>query len=363
MRALFLMIFLVLFGHPSIGGAQERTTEIVWQIGGAAAPAEATWVEVGRGVIGADRVIVSDAHAPSVRGYGLSSGDWLATYGGAGQGPSEYQRPGDVVVSADTVRVHDFLQNRWSLFSLEGTHLRTTQAGHPPVNLEWGRVVDEGAGVGFTAWRDGGDGEVSRALITWRGGVVDTLALFPMNHVFFRWRETPQWRSTQVGIGPAGDAVVLGDTMVVIVDGVAGELLFMSLDSGGPTLSSSVPLGSAGGPISTDEEEWILRRTVETLGSLPPMWDDELKAPANWSAWTAVVDGGDGSVWVREGGREHAFDGGREVWHHLDLPSGRTTGRVTLDADVRLLAVRDDLALTVRVDDLDVETLQLRRIR
>jgi hypothetical protein len=344
------------------GQVPDKATEVIWEVGGPNAPEESTWISVDGGVIGEDRVIVADARAPSVRSYGLQNGEWLATYGSAGKGPAEYERPGEISLVGDSVRVLDFLQRRWSIFSLGGQHLRTTQAGHPPVTLEWGSLLGQDAGVGLTAWRDDGRGEVDRAVVLWDGPSVDTIASFSMNHVFFKWEGIPEWRSTQKGIGAAGDAVPLGDTLVAVLDGLQGILTLWPRESGRRVQLESIALGEHGERVSDEEGRWIGEQTKAALGGLHPRWEDRLRVPEHWSAWTEVLNGSDGTVWLRRGGPGFAFAQGEQMWYQMDLASRSFIGRIILDKDIRLIAVRRHLALTVRVDALDVEHLQLRQI-
>lgn len=357
-----LLIGIICSAMGLAGQALENPTRVVWEIGGRTAPEGASWMSIGRGLIGQDRVIVSDAHLPSVRAFGLRDGELLATYGSEGKGPAEHERPGAVAFVGDSVRVHDFLQSRWSFFSLDGIHLRTSTAGHPPVHLRWGAMGEGGVGRGMTEWRDAGDGKVARAVVFWDEASVDTVASFSMNHVFFQWSGLPQWRSTQFGIGPAGDAVALGDTLVAVVDGNRGTLSLWGAIGGRGVQVRSITLEERGRKISRLEQDWIIDRVEEELGGLHPRWEDRLMAPESWSAWTEILNGSDGTVWLRRGGPEFAFSQGDQVWHQVALASGSVVGQITLDSKVRLIAVRGQLALTVRRDDLDVEYLQLREI-
>lgn len=366
MKSILLLSAVLMSGQAAAGQLRDRDTGLLWEIGGATAGEEASWVHIDRGVIGRHMVVVSDTRAPSVRAYDLDDGRWITTYGAAGNGPGEYEAPSEVVILGDTVRIHDLTQRRWSFFSLDGSHHRTTSAGHPPapVHLRWSRMTGGGQGLGLTAATDYGQGDVGRSVIFWQGSAVDTVYYFSMNEVFFQWKGYPQWWSTHFGIGATGDAAVVGDSMMAVLDGMRGEVCLIHAEDRVCSPSRSFDLGERGGPIATADKEWIVDQVIEGLnGQLHPRWDDQLRTPERWSAWTAILSDLEGSVWIRKGGRDHAFRKGGEMWHQLSLESGLVASRIQLPPDTRLLAVQGELLLTVRTDALDIEYLQLRELR
>jgi hypothetical protein len=365
LTVLLLLSAQLASAQAASGQVGEVPTELLWEIGGVEAPEFATWIRIDRGVIGADRVVVSDTRAPSVRAYHIDDGRWLTTYGGAGSGPGEYEAPSDVTIVGDTVQILDIAQRRWSLYTPDGSHYSTRTSGHPPapIFIRWSKVSDEGQQFGFTAGADYGVGDVGRSVIFWRNDDVDTLQYFPMNEVFFQWRGDPQWWSTHFGIGPAGDAAPVGDSLVAVLDGIRGVVSLISTGNRGTAATRSFDLGAVGRPVTTDDKEWIAVQVENALNGLHPRWEDQLRTPAQWSAWTGILSDSDEAVWIRRGGREHAFQAGGEVWHKLSLQSGTVVSHLRLPSDTRLLAVRKDLLMTVRTDELDIEYLQLRAIR
>jgi hypothetical protein len=81
---------------------------------------------------------------------------------------------------------------------------------------------------------------------------------------------------------------------------------------------------------------------------------------ASLPAWTTMIADPSGRLWLRV----EECSATPDETQHYDVVSveGELEGRVSVPSSLRLLAVRGDLALIVRRDELEVEHLELYEI-
>lgn len=94
------------------------------------------------------RLLVSDEMAHVIQVF-ARDGSHLATLGGEGQGPGEFNRPGSLGSRGDTLLVVDALNGRVQLLSAAGDPLTSLplHAGPPPVLTPQGRLVHPTFGI------------------------------------------------------------------------------------------------------------------------------------------------------------------------------------------------------------------------
>lgn len=289
-----------------------------------------------------------------------AAGHLLAEFGREGSGPGEFLSPG--IVSIDSIlTVGDFRQGRYVRFSLDGRHLETVRAQ---------RFADPGVGEkslvdavplkgGFTV------GMISaNYLVSFSRDVVNDLR----NHVVlvspggesadtllsFHWGAAG-WTTEVVGavastrFGAAGAWSVLGDTAVVLADGVAGTLTIVSPEAG-LVLGETIDLGIAGRAVTErdldDLEDDIREGTSRDLPR-----EIDIDPPGHWSVATRLIPASDHVFWLRQG-----VDDERGHWVVVDIETMRKWV-VILPERFRLTSVYGGLLYGVARDELDVPSV------
>ena len=289
-----------------------------------------------------------------------TGGNLLSRYGREGSGPGEWLSPG--IVSIDSIlTVGDARQGRYVRYRLDGRHLETVRARH---------FADPGGGElpltgavplagGFTVGMIPARYRVSFSrdvvydlrhhviLLAPAGESVDTL-------LSFHWGAAG-WKTDVVGsvasthFGAAGSWNVLGDTAVVLADGVSGELTIVS-----PTAASvradTIDLGFAGRTV-TQRDLGDLEEDIREGRSRDLPREMEIDAPEYWSVATRLIPAGDHVFWLRQG-----VDDERGHWVVIDIETMRKRV-VILPERFRLRDVSGDLLYGVARDELDVPSV------
>ena len=144
--------------------------------------------------------------------------------------------------------------------------------------------------------------------------------------------------------GSGGAWELLGDSAIVLADGVAGTLTFVK-PMGESFEADTVHLELAGRPISSRDME---RARAE--GDLP-RGAELFDVPEYWSVATGLILGQDGQYWLRQ-----AVEGDQEHWMVVALGTGEKW-RVVLPERFRLNDVVDGLLYGVATDELDAPSV------
>lgn len=289
-----------------------------------------------------------------------TGGNLLSSYGREGSGPGEWMNPG--IVSIDSIlTVGDARQGRYVRYSLDGRHLETVRAQRfaAPGGGEKPLVDAVPLAGGFTVGVIPANYRISfqrEAVYDLRNHVVllapggepaDTL-------LSFHWGEAG-WTTNVVGaiqsthFGAAGAWSVLGDSAVVLADGVAGTLTIVSPQAG-LVRGETIDLGFAGRAVTEpdldDLEEAIRERFDEDLPR-----EMEIDAPEYWSVATRLIPAGDHVFWLRQG-----VDDERGHWVVVDIATMRKR-LVILPERFRLTAIHGGLLYGVARDELDVPSV------
>lgn len=310
------------------------------------------------------RIFVANSGTADVRIYG-PDGNHLATFGGAGDGPSEFRSPNLVQIRGDTVFVQDgtalvlftdsgeFLDRR-SLDLELVTRLVTT----PFENGGWQNP--ETYMVPSSEWATGPPvaGPPFRTPITFFaidvvGGTVDTITTVG--------NATQQYVNVGGGQvrafllpyfsdfmhGPAGGGYVIGDT---------GDPAFHRLSPSGD--HSIVRWSADPEPISEAHiRDWIelqrgRGRSPERQREMERVWSS-VDEPRTMPFYSRVVGTSDGTSWVLMGGD-------RDGWHWMRFDdAGRRERDLMLPFRFSVLDAGADWVLGLYRDDLDVEYLRM----
>lgn len=144
--------------------------------------------------------------------------------------------------------------------------------------------------------------------------------------------------------GTTGAWEPLGDTAIVVADGVSGTLTFVK-----PTKDSfradTLDLGLAARPVSSRDLD---RARAEDDA---PRGAELFDVPEFWSVATSLIVGEDGEFWLRQ-----AVEGDNEHWIVIAPDIGKKW-RVVLPERFQLKDVWDGLLYGVARDELDVPTV------
>ncbi len=290
-----------------------------------------------------------------------AAGRLLTEFGREGNGPGEFLSPG--IVRIDSIlTVGDFRQGRYVRFSLDGSHLETVRAQH---------FADPGGGEkpltdavplngGFTVGMIPANYRISFSrdvvydlrnhvvLVSTAGESADTLLSFRGRGAGWKTAVTGAVQTTH--FGAAGAWAVLGDTAVVLADGVAGRLTIVSPEAG-LVRADTLDLGFAGRSVTERDLDDLEEDIRERFASRDLPREMEIDAPEYWSVATRLIPAGDHVFWLRQG-----VDDERGHWVVVDIEAMQKWV-VILPDRFRLTSVYGGLLYGVTRDELDVPSV------
>lgn len=277
-------------------------------------------------------------------------------YGRLGSGPGEFLDP--IKLHIDTVLdVLDPRQGRIVRFTLTGDHIATRMTpqlrnplgvGVPPLLV---RSMSDGTTLAVTSGWYASEARYSdpyeRVLIEHAGADQDADTVFSYHFGGARWRLGKRFGHIDVPFGRAGAVDVLGDTALVVADGVTGVVSLLRITEDTLVVAGTVDIGLRGVPTTAEDIADIRLALRESQGTLPR--DIAIDMPEYWSVASAVIALADRVVWVRQ-----AADGRRQRWTVASFDSPNMW-RVVLPERFDLLAVHGQYVYGVAKDALDVE--------
>jgi len=290
-----------------------------------------------------------------------TGGKLLSRYGREGSGPGEWLSPG--IVSIDSIlTVSDSRQGRYVRYWLDGRHLETERARHFPDPGGGEKPLVDAVPLkgGFTVGMIPGNFRVSSrpdVLYDMRNHVVllepggtsaDTLLSF--NWGAAGWTTDVMGALQSTHFGAAGAWSMLGDTAVVLADGVAGTLTIVSPQAG-LVRADTVDLGFAGRAVTERDLDEVEEDIRERFASRDLSREMEIDAPGYWSVATHLVPASDQVFWLRQG-----VDDERGHWVVVDIDTMRKW-LVILPERFQLRDVRGGLLYGVATDALDVPSV------
>ncbi|HET7039358.1 MAG TPA: hypothetical protein VFH97_05685 [Gemmatimonadales bacterium] len=307
-----------------------------------------------------------------------STGLFLRSIGGPGEGPGEFKNAGLLGWLGDTLWVLDVGTYRFSYFDAAGGFL-----GSLRVPIDLGRFPDvrpprptglfaDGSIAGAPpAWsKQVASGEIREAVVlrlTPDGAAGDTIATYPIGNstLEIALPNDPQRRATY-GSQPFAD----GELFALF----PGELAYLRLDrrapEAGPAVARLTKVTFAGDtayaialpgtrvPIADAEVDSIVRQQAERAGKffsdvpgarLEEIVRERLYRPPSRALFEGLVAGADGTVWASRP-RE---PGGTRAWVVV-APDGAIVGEVSLPGGLRVMWARMGQVWGVEYDSLDV---------
>ncbi|MEJ7811846.1 MAG: 6-bladed beta-propeller [Gemmatimonadaceae bacterium] len=277
-----------------------------------------------------------------------ASGKFLRTFGRPGQGPGEFELPGDLRLSDSTVNVTDVTLRRVSSFTLDGKHLRTqrlpTLAGSLPgqkvFELRGGSTLAVSAAIVSPSSNGASSPSVTVSVQPPSASRADTLLTYRTDDVRWETSTTPgPSGGMSTGFGDGGAWALLGDSLVAVADGYTGAVRWYIVDESGARLRRTASLGRQGKPVTSGDLAGLERvfRTKykgSRIANLPVKFG---AAPPLRSIATRAVFADDGSLWIADGssaGRTtpwSVFAAGASMPYVVQLPSSFTLTSVRGD--------------------------------
>jgi hypothetical protein len=206
------------------------------------------------------------------------------------------------------VTVTDVRLGRIVRFSLDGEHIETTRQEHRPVASDGMEVplgdvppLSDGYMIGSTAgWysfgRSAHSDPFSHILLFHpEGSREDTLASYHIDAG--RWDAPGRLGGNcETGLGRSGSWVVVGDSLVVLADGIAGTLTRLRIRDGVP-VADTIDLGMRARPVSDRDMADFEARLREEKPDLPRRLEFEMAE--GWSVATGILPGENGEFWLR----------------------------------------------------------------
>lgn len=321
------------------------------------------FAQIGAMIVDDRGIWVMDRGHMTVFGFG-PGGDLRTEYGREGSGPGEFLFASSLRVDSVLTLIDPRL-GRVVRFSLAGEHLETTrQEGRPvtPDGMEvpLGEMTSLSGGyriggtVGWYAYGRARNGEPMRGdpfshvlLVNPEGRRVDTLASYHIDSG--RWDAPGRLGgNVEPGLGVSGAWAVVGDSMAVLADGIAGTLTRIRIRDGVP-VADTIDLGIRARPVSDLDMANIEARLREERPGLPRRLEFEMSE--GWSVATALLPGHDGEFWLRQ-----AVRGDRQEW--VVVRPGSSRGwRVIFPERFALRAIHDGYLYGVATDELDIPSV------
>lgn len=356
-RRLTIAILLAANAHPASG--QMDTLDLSGDPVATVVPAEydgGFFARIGDVVANDLGVWVADTGNRQVLWFD-TSGNLLARYGREGNGPGEWLSPGIVTIDS-ILTVGDSRQGRYVRYRLDGRHLETVRARRFPDPGGGELPLTDAAPLagGFTVGMLPARYRVSFSrdvvydlqnhvvLLAPGGESADTLLSF--NWGGAGWTTDVMGAVQSTHFGAAGAWSVLGDTAVVLADGVAGTLTIVSSDAG-LVRADTFDLGFAGRAV-TERDLDDLQEDIREGASRDLPREMEIDAPGYWSVATHLIPASDHVFWLRQG-----VDDESGHWVVVDIETMRKRV-VILPERFRLRDVRGGLLYGVATDELDV---------
>lgn len=301
------------------------------------------------------RIAVADAGSDELRVFD-STGVHLATWGGRGEGPGEFQSLWAVARwPGDSVAAWEFHSDRGvSIFDSEGNLGRILR--YATVSTRTDVTVLRTAAIltDHEVRSDRGSGlQVRRRLYEFRdaeGQVTASLGPYPASEMFERqragttvWMEVPFTRSAVTAAWHDLAVVGRNDIYEIRAYGTDGALRRM------------VRMDHA--PVPVTRSLLTLEQEEQGLGP----GDDEIPAPETLPAFDRVIADALNHLWVREY-RIPGRDTPHPLWTVFD-PEGRVLGQVETPRGLRIFEIGEEHVLGLAIRDLGVQQVQVWPLR
>ncbi len=357
---------LCLAWTPAGGIGQEPEAASMFRLErqiGLAGTAEAQFTRVTDLAVAPDgRVYVLDGPARLVRVYD-AAGEFVHAFGGGGPEQGELEAPTALRIFRDTVLVFDPARQRVAKYSPDGQLLGSAAVVAPanlmiadPVPLRDGRMLARSV---YRASAERRERDPLIHLVAFRPDVprVDTLTRVAASPVVWYVPARPaQWGGEPSPFGQGGAWALAGDSLLALVDGYAGTVKFLRVETDGLRAAGTVALSARGRPVM-ERDLGQLRREIDAQRTIPLPRDAAFLTPAQWSVVTGqAFFARDGSLWMERNNLSET----RVVWSRVDPQTG-TVRNFAFPLQFALRSVDGTLCIGVWTEDDGRQTVRAYR--
>ncbi len=342
-------------------GAQTPAPEFLWEVGAVTGGPHETWGQVFSAAVSDSFVVAYDINVSAVSMFD-TEGHYVRSVGRPGQGPGDLGGPVEIYdIRGDTLVTLQSLDGMKSRFLLStGRHLVTRRMDTDDL-----RSVRDSRAIGGSRYHltnpYGGIGGLAARLFRSTDGDAQPDTLLELSDLFLTYRSKREGNIemtlSTAQTGPEGVARFLGDSSLLILNGIQGTLTTTRLTESGLDTLARVELPEKGGP-TTEKDERRLRDYVEQWHQY--MHWDELYVPEMTSAWVAMILDGESAVWIK---RNVLLDDVPETWIRMRFDHPGVFQEFTFPARVTVKGVHGDRVVAVRKGEYDEEYLQLYRVQ
>lgn len=363
-----ILLTATTFGMSTTGecGAQQLRLEKVWEIGSVDGPPEATWMRIADATVLKGYVYALDSRLPTVRRFTIE-GEYVGDLGRRGGGPGEYARPFAVHSQQESLWIYDIGLFRWVVINATGEHARTVRPPSPPGQFSRVWQARYGWLLGLTPLIGRSTPEASESrhlVIAWDSlSRTDTLAAFEGNPFWTlrNWTQIPNMVTTN-SLGADGDAWMVGDSLLVVVDGVVSRARVYRATPHGFEKVRERSLPGERIRLSDRDREAAIAWYYRRVNVDPPESTIvDFVVPEWWPAWTVVRADDQDGVWIRRGGAWRVDPDSGERWVRWSLRNDDIQ-EVELPVGVEALQFREAHLVGLRKGEFGVESLVLYRI-
>jgi len=313
------------------------------------------------------RIVVANGGSNELRVYS-GEGEFLTTLGREGEGPGEFMRLDWVSrYRGDSIFAYDFGLGRWSIFSGDGGIARSVKVTTPEgQRVEIARPFSSGAVMGMRLMPPSNligrelvgirQEETSLMRFSPEGEYLNAIATLPGPELWIPPRPAGQ---TSYGYLPAlfgywPQLAVVGDLVYAGTDR-GFEVAGFSESEG---LRHLVRIPGLERPVTRNDVDDFLERVKEVYNPVMSQFISELPRPESRPSFSLIVVDAEGNLWISEY-VQMVFD--PERWTVFDS-GGNLLGDVVVPRRFLILDIGSDFILGRRLDDLDVEHVQLYRL-
>jgi hypothetical protein len=319
------------------------------------------------------RIVVADGAAQEIRYFGPAGG-FLMKAGGSGGGPGEFGVLWSIArTSGDSILAWDWRNRRLTIFAPDGRLAREIHVGSslPGGTLDLlGRFQDGSILITRTIAADPTKSGIQRSTLEFlrlapTGAGVETLARVPGREFEVTLGPPPRWSTLEIPYGRASYGAITQDRFFVGRND-RFEIQERALD-GRVVRTIRHPPGERA--ISRAEVA-ELEAAVLAHGNPTPRRRENIERlfrdvprPAIRPAFGALLTDPDGNLWVAEWVSEFAPPSQTPKRWFVFGRDGSLRAQVSMPPRLRPREIGRDYVLGTTVDDLDVESVELNRLR
>lgn len=313
------------------------------------------------------RILVANSGSNELKMYS-GDGEFLVALGREGEGPGEFRQLDWVArYRGDSIFVYDYGLGRWSIFSADGSFVRSVRVVTPEgQRVEVAQPFSSGAVMGMRVMPPSNligrdlvgmwQGETSLMRFSPEGEYLTSIASIPGPELWLPPRPPDQ---TYFNYLPA----LFGYWPYLAT---SGDLVYAGTDRGFEVAAFSemgdlhrlVRIPGPERPLTGNDVERFLERVREEHYPGMAVGLSQMDRPETYPWFSKIVVDAVGNVWISEY-VQLVFD--PERWTVFDS-HGNLLGDVVVPRRFRILDIGSDFVLGRRLDDLDVEHVQLYRL-